>query len=286
MAGIGVRRWTALVSTRRAKVRRSAEIRHDTEVTPEPDVTDEDKADPTPDEASAIDLGRQRLRQRLQSEGSVKERASGGDSKATGHPRTDRPAHPLYYDRADRGGQNHRRVARFVAGTVRAMWRALQTVLVAVQGAAVAAMLILLGIVGAISVRNPLGLVLHCRGYPGLREHSRGAGAPLVRRFQHHRAATCDGSAEASTAALQRSVNYVDNKPLALALTSMGTDHHQQAVVALFRPRLVVELTLGTEQDSPNYDVALRADDYASNPRSRADRTRQTTLRESTASSP
>ena len=42
------------VSARRAKSAGSAEIRHDTQVTPEADVTNEDKADPTPDEASAI----------------------------------------------------------------------------------------------------------------------------------------------------------------------------------------------------------------------------------------
>ena len=46
----------------------------------------------------------------------------------------------------------------------------------------------------------------------------------------------------------------------------MGTDHHQQAVVALFQAKTAVELTLGTEQDSPNYDVALRPIDYALNP--------------------
>lgn len=69
---------------------------------------------------------------------------------------------------------------------------------------------------------------------------------------------------------LQRSVQYVDRK-LSLALTSFGTEHHQQAVIALLQAKTAAELTLGTEQDLTSYgDIALRADDYGLRPRIRA----------------
>lgn len=251
-------------------------------MTPEADVTNEDKADPTPDEASAIpaDSEGSDAQSALQSEGSVKERASG----ATRKPLVTRAQADqlIRFTTTVLGavGRATAGVARFGAGTVRAMWRALQTVPAAVRGAAVAAMLMLLGIVGAISVRNPLGLacivvvIPVCASILGALAHRWFVGSSTT--VQPH----ATGSAEASTAALQRSVNYVDNK-LALALTSMGTDHHQQAVVALFQAKTAVELTLGTEQDSPNYDVALRADDYALNPRSQSRSNSTTTLRES-----
>ena len=81
---------------------------------------------------------------------------------------------------------------------------------------------------------------------------------------------------------LQRSVQYVDTK-LAAALTSFGTEHHQQAVIALFQAKTAVELTLGTEQDPAGYvDLSLRADDYALRPRIRVGST--SALPESTSS--
>ncbi len=50
---------------------------------------------------------------------------------------------------------------------------------------------------------------------------------------------------------------------LTTALTSFGTEHHQQAVIALFQAKTAVELTLGTEDDPTNYaDLTLRPDDY------------------------
>ena len=171
-------------------------------------------------------------------------------------------------------------VARFGAGAVRGGWLTFRAVPPAVRGLALAATLMLLGIVGAIAMRNLLGLVCIvvvipvCASVLGALAHRWlvGSGATV----QPHTM----GPAEASTAALERSVRYIDGK-LALALTSMGTDHHQQAVVALFQAKTAVELTLGTEQDSPGYDVALRSDDYGLNPRAQSRSTPNSVLRES-----
>ncbi len=246
-----------------------AEIRHDTQVTPEADVTDEVPADPTPDEASPIptaapDSGAPST---PRSEDPATERPSG----SARNPLVTRAQAELLVRSAATAlgavGRAIAGVARFAAGAIRTFWRTLHVVPPAVRGAAVAAMLMHLGVVGAISMRNPLGLVCIvvvipvCASILGALGHRGLVGSRTA--VQPH----AMGSADASTAALQRSVHYVDNK-LALALTSMGTDHHQQAVVALLQAKTAVELTLGTEQDSPNYDVALRADDYALNPRS------------------
>ena len=102
-----------------------------------------------------------------------------------------------------------------------------------------------------------------CAGILGALGHRwySGLGAEPVRRTQ---------TAEPTTSDLQRSVQYVDQK-LAVALSSFGTEHHQQAVIALFQAKTAVELTLGTEQDAATYvDVPLRADDYGLRPRIKA----------------
>lgn len=259
-----------------------AEVRHDTEVTPEADVTDEVNADPTPEEASPIPTAAPESGAQAtpQSEGPATERPSGAARK----PLVTRAQADKFARSAatalGAAGSAIAEVARFGAGAVRTIWRTLQVVPPAVRGAMVAAMLMLLGVVGAISMRNPLGLVCIvvvipvCASILGALGHRWFVGSRTA--VQPH----AMGSVDASAAALQRSVHYVDNK-LALALTSMGTDHHQQAVVALFQAKTAVELTLGTEQDSPNYDVALRADDYALNPRSQARPSVTTAVRES-----
>jgi len=171
-------------------------------------------------------------------------------------------------------------VARFGAGAVRGGWLTFRAVPPAVRRFALAAILMLLGIVGAIVTRNLLGLVCIvvvipvCASVLGALAHRWFVDSGTT--VQPH----AMGPAEASTAALERSVRYIDGK-LALALTSMGTDHHQQAVVALFQAKAAVELTLGTEQDSPGYDVALRSDDYGLNPRAQSRSTPNSVLRES-----
>ena len=89
-------------------------------------------------------------------------------------------------------------------------------------------------------------------------------------------------STQPVTSDLKRSVEYVDKK-LALALNSFGTDHHQQAVIALFQAKTATEFTLGTEQDTASIDVSLRADDYGLRPRIRAGSGATPTLPESNA---
>ncbi|WP_236147581.1 hypothetical protein [Mycolicibacterium sp. CH28] len=172
-------------------------------------------------------------------------------------------------------------VARFGAGAIRRLWRMAEAVPAALQLFAVAGVLMLLGVVGAIALHSTLGLVCTVVVIPvsagilgalGHRWYSGIAAAP-------QRADTNPAAPAASD--LQRSVEYVDRK-LAVALTSFGTDHHQQAVIALFQAKTAVELTLGTEQDTASYaDVPLRADDYGLRPRIRAGSASTSALRES-----
>ena len=157
-------------------------------------------------------------------------------------------------------------VARAGARVIRRIWHAAQAVPPALQLFFGSAVLALLGIVGAIALHTTLGLIctvvvipicaailgaLGYRWYTGL-----GAAAPGVQ------------AAEPAESELMRSLTYVDRK-LTTALTSFGTEHHQQAVIALFQAKTAVELTLGTEEDPANYsDLSLRPDDYGLRPRS------------------
>ncbi|WP_457224533.1 hypothetical protein [Mycolicibacterium sp. CBM1] len=161
--------------------------------------------------------------------------------------------------------------ARFFARTVQQVWRAIEAVPPAVQAFGAAAILMLLGIVGAITLADTVGLVCTvvvipvCAATLGALGHRwySGLGAAVVPSSRAR-------PLEPAASDLQRSVEYVDKK-LALALSSFGTDHHQQAVIALFQAKTAVELTLGTEQDAEAYsDVPLRADDYGLRPRIRA----------------
>jgi hypothetical protein len=169
-------------------------------------------------------------------------------------------------------------VARSGARAVRQVWRVVEAVPAAVQLFVVAGVLLLLGVVGAITLHNSLGLICTvvvipvCAGILGVLGH----------RWYSGVSAEATGpprTAEPAVSDLQRSVQYVDKK-LAVALSSFGTEHHQQAVIALFQAKTAVELTLGTEQDTESFvDVPLRADDYGLRPRIRAGST--SALRES-----
>ena len=76
-------------------------------------------------------------------------------------------------------------------------------------------------------------------------------------------------------------MEYVDNR-LALALTSLGTDHHQQAVIAIVQAKTAVELTLGTEGDAASHaEMPLRAGEDDLRPRIRIGST--SALRESSS---
>ncbi len=192
------------------------------------------------------------------------------------------PKSPVTREQADAAGRAAVRAIRglalFVIGSARTLARAVTTVgrLIAavppaVQLFAGAGVLMLLGIVGAIALGNTLGLLCTvvvipvCAGVLGALGHRwySGLAVEATPRADMQRA-------EPATSDLQRSVHYVDRK-LALALTSLGTEHHQQAVIALFQAKTAVELTLGTEHDSTSScDLSLRADDYGLRPRIRA----------------
>jgi hypothetical protein len=169
-------------------------------------------------------------------------------------------------------------LARAGARAVRQVWCVVEAVPAAVQLFVVAGVLMLLGVAGAITLHNSLGLICTvvvipvCAGILGILGHRWYSGVSAEATRPPH-------AAEPAVSDLQRSVQYVDKK-LAVALSSLGTEHHQQAVIALFQAKTAVELTLGTEQNSEScVDVPLRADDYGLRPRIRAGST--SALRES-----
>ena len=175
--------------------------------------------------------------------------------------------------------------ARFVAGAarhgariLREIGRTIASVPPALQLFAAAGVAMLVGVVGSIALPAPLGLICTVVVVPVC---SVTLGA-LGHRWYSRLAIQTDQRAVApATSDLQRSVEYVDKK-LAVALTSLGSDRHQQAVIALFQAKTAVELTLGTEQDSANYvDVPRPADDHTLRPRIRLGSASKSPLRES-----
>jgi hypothetical protein len=204
-----------------------------------------------------------------------------------------RPKSPVTRKHADEMGRLALKaitgIANFIAGAarhgsrvVRQIWRVIEAVPPALQLFCIAGILMFLGVAGAITLHNTLGLICTvavipvCAGILGAVGHRwySGLGPDATRRTQ---------TAEPAPSDLQRSVQYVDKK-LAMALTSFGTDHHQQAVIALFQAKTAVELTLGIEQDTASdVDVPLRADDYGLRPRIRAGTSSTSALRESSS---
>jgi hypothetical protein len=175
-------------------------------------------------------------------------------------------------------------VARYCARIVRRLWRAIEAVPPTLQLFIVAGIVMLLGVVGSIALHNSLGLICTIVVVPvcsitlGALGHRWYGGLGNQPTQQ-----TDNGAAEPTTSDLQRSVEYVDKK-LAVALTSFGTERHQQAVIALFQAKTAVELTLGTEQDTAGYvDVPLPTDDHTLRPRIRVGSASTSQLRESTS---
>ncbi|WP_099022527.1 hypothetical protein [Mycolicibacterium palauense] len=174
-------------------------------------------------------------------------------------------------------------VARYTARGIVAAWRTVEDVPPAVKLFVAAGVLMLVGVVGAISLENSWGLtcivvvIPVCASILGALGHRwySGQGAGAARP-----AATSPANAsEPAPSELARSVHYVDKK-LALALGSFGTEHHQQAMIALFQAKTAVELTLGTEQDTAEaIDLPLTTAEYSPRPRIRAGSTSM--LRES-----
>lgn len=171
-------------------------------------------------------------------------------------------------------------VTRLGARAVLHVWRAIHAVPPALQLFVCAGLCMLFGVVGAITLHGTVGLMCivvvipvcsATLGVLGYRWYS-GIDADSVRRADTQ-------TVKPATADLQRSIQYVDTK-LAHALTSFGTEHHQQAVIALFQAKTAVELTLGTEHDGASFmDVPLRVGDHR--PRIRAGAGSTSALRES-----
>jgi hypothetical protein len=172
-------------------------------------------------------------------------------------------------------------VARFAARTVTRLSRAIEAVPRALLLFVIAGLLLLFGLAGAIALQNSLGLICTVVVIPvcsillgalGQRWYSRLAGRPAAHPVT---------SAEPAPSELQRSVEYVDQK-LAVALTTFGTERHQQAVIALFQAKTAVELTLGTEKAAVDHRLEVPLlDDQGSRPRIRAGSASKTLLRES-----
>ncbi|KAA0110213.1 hypothetical protein [Mycolicibacterium sp. P1-5] len=159
--------------------------------------------------------------------------------------------------------------ARHGARAIKRVWRVIDAVPAAGQLCGIAGIGMLLGVVGATTLHTTAGLICIvvvvpvCAGILGALAHRWYSGLGLETTRQ-------TPQAEPTTSDLQRSVQYVDNK-LAAALTSFGTDNHQQALIAIFQAKTAVELTLGTAQDpASQVDLSLRAGDYALRPRIRA----------------
>ncbi|WP_249383707.1 hypothetical protein [Mycobacterium sp. DBP42] len=161
--------------------------------------------------------------------------------------------------------------ARYGARAAGQLSRGIEAVPPTVRLLALAGVTMLLGIVGALAMQKPLGVLcivvvvpvcsfvlgsLAHRWYCGL------AGQPAA-----HPEAPAAGP---STSELQRSVEYVDKK-LSLALTAFGAERQQQAMIALFQAKTAVELTLGTEQDETTHvDALLSVEGLDARPRIRA----------------
>ncbi len=164
-------------------------------------------------------------------------------------------------------------LARYVARGTAQIWRAIGSVPATLRLLGVLAVLMLLGIVGSIAAAGTLAMICSVVVVPvcaitlgavGHRWFSRSPAAPAALESD-----------------LSRSVVYVDRK-LTLALNSLGSERHQQAVIALFQAKTAVELALGTEQDEADRDDApVPVDAYRLRPRIQAGPGAKTAMSES-----
>ncbi len=175
-------------------------------------------------------------------------------------------------------------LARYGARAIRAAWSMVEVVPASLKLFVTASLLMLVGILGAITLRDSWGLacivvvIPVCASILGALGHRWyiGQGAATAQPSHTH-------TAEPTISELERTVHYVDKK-LALALTSFGTDHHQQAMIALFQAKTAVELTLGTEQDVPSFpETPSAATEPGPRPRIRPGAAAASMLRESTS---
>ncbi|WP_395310245.1 hypothetical protein V4U86_05335 [Mycobacterium sp. AMU20-3851] len=173
-------------------------------------------------------------------------------------------------------------LARYVAAVVTQSWRAFDAIPRALKMMFVACVLMLAGIAGTISLAGTAGLVCAVLVVP-IAAITLGA---LGHRWMAEpgAAATPDTALEAPSSDpsdLSRSVLYVDKK-LAVALNALGSDRHQQAVIALFQAKTAVELALGTELEEDAADNApVQVDAYRLRPRIQPGSASKSTIPES-----
>lgn len=164
---------------------------------------------------------------------------------------------------------------RFIGRIASAIWRAIEAVPASLQLFGAALLALFFGLAGALAGHGALSLICTVVVVP-LSALVLGA---LGQRWHSGPRSDSGDRPSASTSDLHRSVEYVDKK-LAVALTSFGTDRHQQAVIALFQAKTAVELTLGTEQDSAGV-IDLPGDEQTARPRIRVGSVSKSLLRES-----
>lgn len=174
-------------------------------------------------------------------------------------------------------------VARSCARGVTAAWHTIDMVPPALKVFAVAGLFLLLGITGALGLPGFLHLICTAVVIP--------ISAMTLGALGHRWYSGLDATATSGTASnpaqpalsdLKRSLEYVDAK-LAVALTSYGTERHQQAVIALFQAKTAAELTLGTDADAAStVNIAAGgADEIGLRPRIRAGSKPTSLVRES-----
>ncbi|GAS95786.1 uncharacterized protein RMCC_2752 [Mycolicibacterium canariasense] len=166
------------------------------------------------------------------------------------------PTSPVTRKHVDEAG---RLAAKAGVSAARQLARAVEGVPPKLRMITLAAVVLLLGIVGAIALPRAVAVacvvvvVPVCAFSLGVLTH-RWYGAP----------------AEPATSDLQRSVEYVDKK-LTFALNAFGAERHQHAMIALFQAKTAVDLTLGTEQEpAGQIDALLSIEERSSRPRIRA----------------
>jgi hypothetical protein len=166
------------------------------------------------------------------------------------------PTSPVTRQHIDEAG---RLAVKAGAGAARQLARAVEGVPPRLRTITSVAVVMLLGIVGAIALPRAVAVACIVVVVPVC---AFGLGA-LAHRWY-------GAPAEPVTSDLARSVEYVDKK-LTFALNAFGAERHQHAMIALFQAKTAVDLTLGTEQDpASQLDALLSIDEHSARPRIRA----------------
>ena len=178
-------------------------------------------------------------------------------------------------------------VSRYTLGMLRGLVRSIEKIPAALRLFVFVGVLMLLGVVGAVTQHGTLGLaclvvvVPVCSmilGALGQRWYS-GLSTPTLTPADSPVAEA--PSSQAPSSESQRALAYVDKK-LAVAFNAFGADRQQHAMIALFQAKTAVELTLGTEQDADNsLDAYLGSDMDTARPRIRAGSASRTSVHES-----